>query len=75
MKKNKSTTRLLDRDCINKGGLDLSKVVLWVFVDQGAAELQSVKVGGQNKILPISPAWAKWVRTGPIGRIFFDPQL
>ena len=55
-KQQKSAARLLDRDCINRQALDLSKVVLWVFVDQGAAELQSVKVLGQNKILLISPA-------------------
>ena len=62
----------MNRDCVNKGGLDLSKEVLWVFVGQGDAELRSIKVGGQIKILPISPARAKWVRTVPIGKIFFD---
>ena len=51
----KSAARLLDRDWVNKGGLDLSKEVLWVSVDQRAAVLQAVKVGGQKKILPISP--------------------
>ena len=55
--------------------LDLSKEVLWVSVDQRAAVLQAVKVGGQKKILPISPARAIQVRTGAIGRIFFDLQL
>ena len=39
----------MDRDCINKRGLDLSKEVLWVSVGQRAAELQAVKVGGQKK--------------------------
>ena len=75
MKCLKNATRLMNRVCVGQGGLDLSKEVLWVFVGQGTKELWSVKVGGQNKILPISPARAKWVRTGPIGRIFFDPQL
>ena len=75
MKYVKSAARLLDRNCVNKGGLDLSKEVLWVSVGQRAAELRAVKVGGQQKILPIGPARAKRVRTGPIGRIFFDPQL
>ena len=63
----------LDRDCVNKRGLYLSKEVLWIFVGQGAAELQSVKVGGQNKILLIRPARTKRIRTGPIGRILFWP--
>ena len=40
----RSAARLLDRDCVNKGGLDLSKEVLWVSVDQRAAELRAVKI-------------------------------
>ena len=67
----KSASRFLNRDWINKRGLD-SKEVLLVSVGQGAAELRAVKVGGQKKILPISPARAKRVRTGPLGRIFFQ---
>ena len=51
----KSAARVLNRNCVNKGGLDLSKNVLWVSVDQEAADLQAVKVGGQKKILPIGP--------------------
>ena len=38
----KSAARLLDKDCVNKGGLDLSKEVLWVSVDQRAAVLRAV---------------------------------
>ena len=49
----KSAARVLNRDCVNKGGLDLSKSVLWVSAGQGAADLRAVKVGGQKKILPI----------------------
>ena len=45
----KSAARVLNRDCVNKRGLDLSKNVLWVSVGQGAADLQAVKVGGQKK--------------------------
>ena len=45
----KSAARLLDKDCVNKGGLDLSKEVLWVSVGQRAAVLRAVKVGGQKK--------------------------
>ena len=67
----KSAARLLDKDCVNKGGLDLSKEVLWVSVDQRAAVLRAVKVGGQKKILPISPVRAIRVRTRAIGRISF----
>ena len=46
MKCIKSAARLLDIDCDNKGGLDLSKEVLWVSVGQKAAEQRAVKVGG-----------------------------
>ena len=45
----KSAARLLDKDCVNKGGLDLSKDVLWVSVDQRAAVLKAFKVGGKKK--------------------------
>ena len=39
MKYIKSAARVLDRDCVNKRGLDLSKEVLWVSVGQKAANL------------------------------------
>ena len=42
----KSAARLLDIDCVNKGGLDLFKKLLWVFVGQRAAKIRAVKVGG-----------------------------
>ena len=45
----KSAARVLNRDCVNKGGLYLFKNVLWVSVGQEAADLQAVKVGGQKK--------------------------
>ena len=44
----KSAARLLDIDCVNKGGLDLFKMVLWVSVSQKAAVLRAVKVGGEK---------------------------
>ena len=66
----KSAARLLDIDYVNRRGLDLSKEVQWVSVGQKAAELQTVKVGGQQKILPISLVWEKRVRTWLISRIF-----
>ena len=62
MKYIKSAARVLNRDCVNKGGLDLSKNVLWVSVGQGAADLQAVKNGGKKKFCrsagfePPSPA-------------------
>ena len=36
----KIAANLLDRDYVNKGSLDLSKEVLWVSLDQSAANLQ-----------------------------------
>ena len=76
----KSASKVLNRAWVNKGGLDLSKEVLWVSVGQRAAELPAIKIGGQKKILPNALAREKQVRTrfarnGPIGRIFFDLQL
>ena len=67
----KSAARVLDRDCVNKRGLDLFKEVLWVSVGQRAPELQAVKVGGQQKILPSGPVRTRFARNGPIGTIFF----
>ena len=58
----KSAARVLKRDCVNKGGLDLFKEVLWVSVGQRASDQQAVKVGGQKKFCqsarfePASPA-------------------
>ena len=45
----KSAARVLNRDCVNEGGLHLFKNVLWVSVGQGAVDLRAVKVGGQKK--------------------------
>ena len=45
-KHHKSAARLLDRDFINRRGLDLSKEVLWISVCKRAVELPAVKVGG-----------------------------
>ena len=46
MKYFKSCARLVDRDLVNKRGLDLAKEVLWVFLGQRAVEIPAVKVGG-----------------------------
>ena len=48
----KNAASLLDRVCVNRQGLDLSKEVLWVSVGQRAAKIQAVKVGDLKKILP-----------------------
>ena len=68
----KSAARVLNRHCVNKRGLDLSKNVLWVSVGQGAADLRAVKVGGQKKILPRSRSRTRVARAGPNGQIFFQ---
>ena len=72
----KSAVRVLNRNCVNKGGLDLSKDILWVSVGQGVADLQAVKVECQKKNFcrsagfePPSPA------TGRSAEYFFDLQL
>ena len=52
----KSAARLLNIDCVNKGGLDLSKEVLWVSVGQRAAVLRAVKVGYQKKFSCVGEA-------------------
>ena len=53
MKYIKSASRLLNRDCVNKRGLNLSKEVLWVSIGQRVGELSVIKVGGSKKILPL----------------------
>ena len=70
IKYNKSAARVLDRDCVNKRGLDLSKEVLWVSVGQRAAELRAVKVGGQIKK---SASWPDFTHGRPAGRFFLPP--
>ena len=44
----KSATRLLNRLCVKRQGLDLSEKVLWVSVAQMAALLLASKVGGKK---------------------------
>ena len=62
-----NASSLLDRDWVNKWGLDLSKEVLWVSLCQRAAKLQAVKVGGWSYCPGIEPGlrscgprWAAW---------------
>ena len=52
----KRSARLLIRDYVNKGGLDLFKEILWVTVGQRGAELPAVKVEGLKKILLLCQA-------------------
>ena len=46
------------------GGLDLSKEVLRVFVDQTAAKLQTVKVGGLRNFLLLGHPCTTFVLSG-----------
>ena len=75
MKYVKSVARLLDRNCVNKGGLDLSKEVLWVSVGQRAAELRAVKVGGQKKFCRSARRGQSGFELGRLAEYFFDLQL
>ena len=67
----KSAARLLQRNCVNRRGSDLSKEVLWVSVGQRAAEVWAVKVKGQIKIMSLGPVRTWIARAGLISRIFF----
>ena len=42
----KSAARVLDKNFVNKRGLDFFKEVLWVSIGQLIAKLQAVKVRG-----------------------------
>ena len=69
----------MDRKWVNRGGLDLSKEVLWVFVGQKAAKIQAVKVGDLKKILPhvqdSNPGCPGWFESGHRVGFFSDLQL
>ena len=51
----KCAVRLLNRNCVNRRGPDISKEVLWVFVGQIGTVLSAVKVVGKKKFLPQGP--------------------
>ena len=51
--------------------MDLSNEVLNIDFDQGALKISEVKVGGQKKYLPISPARTRAPGVGRVGRYFF----
>ena len=54
-----STARLLDRDYVNRKGLDLSKEVLWVSLGQMEGELPAIKVGDLKKNSAAQPGAGK----------------
>ena len=45
----KSAARLLDRDCVNRCGLDLSKEALCIFVGEKTTKKPAFKVGDPKK--------------------------
>ena len=69
----KSAARPLKRGYVNKGGLDLSKEILWpwISVGQRAEELSKLEV---KEILPLGLFQTCFVLAGPSGRIFFSCQ-
>ena len=67
----KSAARILNRNCVNKGGLDLSKNVLWVSVGQEAADLRAVKVGGKKKIGRLARCGQSGFELGRLAESFF----
>ena len=66
-----SAARLLNIDCVNKRGLDLSKEVLWVSVGQRAAELRAVKVGVQKKFCQLVQRGRSGFKPGQLENFFF----
>ena len=71
----KDAARLLNRDYVNRESLDLFKKVLWVSVDQRAAILWAVKVGGQKKIMRSAQRGQSKFEPGRSTELFFDLQL
>ena len=71
----KSAARLLNINCVNKGGLDLSKEVLWVSVGQRALDLRAVKVGGQKKFCQLGRFKPALPAQGRSAEFFSNLQL
>ena len=69
----KSAARLLDKDCVNNRGLDLSKEVLLVSVGQRAAVLQAVKVGGKKEFYCSARLKPDLAHAKQSSRFFFKP--
>ena len=71
----KSAARFLNRDFVNKGGLDLSKNVLWVSVGQGAADLRAVKVRGKKKFCQSARVESAFPAMGRSAEFFFTSNF
>ena len=56
----KSAARLLNRDYVNRRGLDLSKEVLWISVFQRTVNLQVVRSEKKILLLGRSPTKRRW---------------
>ena len=68
----KSATRLLNRVCGLRRGLDLSKEVLWVSVCQRAVKLPAGKVGGLKKNSAMRPGAGESVSNSVAWHNFFS---
>ena len=71
----KSAARVLNRDCVNKGDLDIYKNILWVSVGQRAVDLRAVKVGGQKKFLRSVWCGQSGFESGRSAKFFFNLWL
>ena len=69
----KSAARVLNRNCVNKRGLDLFKKVLWVSIGQLTAKLHASKLGDDPIVWESTPGHLRVVQLRLIGRILFTP--
>ena len=74
-KHHKSAARILDRDCINRGGLDLSKEVLWVSVciSKGSRSTSCQSWRSKKKICRAARFEPTLPVLGRSAEIFFKP--
>ena len=68
----KSATRLLNRVCVGRRGLDISKEVLWISVRQREAKLPAGKVGGLKKNSAMRPGVGELVSNPTAWQNFFQ---
>jgi len=72
---------LLDRDFVNRRGLDILKEVFWVSVGQRTVKLQAVKVGDPKNPAAspesnhIRPAWVRVPDDGIMFKVRQAPAL
>ena len=71
----KCAARLFYRNLVKKGGLDLSKEVLWISVGQRAADLRAVKVRGNKKFCRLARFESALPAPGKSSEFFVDLQL